>query len=414
MKPNREQELIIACVAGKNGQEADNAIRKHCSRELNWSAFIQEALEQGVLPLVYHRLTSVCPDITPAIYLEQLRRHYQLNALRNFLLSQEMIRLINLFEKKTIAVIPLKGPFWSEILFGNLALRQCTDIDLVIQSKDVETAAKILVFLGYQPDPKHQLNWEAHYYKPGTPYVVDLHWGFSNLSLRKTRDATFRFDVNAMWRRLEKAKFLNEKMNHFQAEDMLMIACQDSVKEFWKNKWPQLKWIYDVSRIVELHPKMDWDRINIKAGRLGYQRLLYLSLGLAKRIFDTQLPQPIVQRIDADRMAMILIDEATKRLWKRHSIPNPYKGNQWQFIARHRFCIRLKERRQDQVAQVLEIGHMALDRFRNIAATRNPNLLPKGLHFLYPLNLLIYHMMRPLWHIVGPHNHNTFRKPSIS
>jgi len=52
-----------------------------------------------------------------------------------FLCTGELLKLLNLFAAHGIGVIPYKGPTFGSCRLGNLALREFTDLDILVQTE---------------------------------------------------------------------------------------------------------------------------------------------------------------------------------------------------------------------------------------------------------------------------------------
>ena len=99
-------------------------------------------------PLVYQTL-SERPGLAPAAVFEQLRTRYQLNARKNLKFTAELFRILDCLEANSIPAIPLKGPVLAETVFGDLALRDFSDLDVLVHAHDVLRAKGALQSLDY-------------------------------------------------------------------------------------------------------------------------------------------------------------------------------------------------------------------------------------------------------------------------
>ena len=80
--------------------------------------------------------------------LDQLRDDFNDNSRRNLFLTRELLNLLTLFETHQIPAIPFKGPVLAASVYGNLALRQFSDLDLIIHKQHVAKARELLVSAG--------------------------------------------------------------------------------------------------------------------------------------------------------------------------------------------------------------------------------------------------------------------------
>jgi len=394
-----ELQLLLLCCQNQTDPKISRTIQTRCATGINWDVLIQKALSHGILPLVYQKLTAVAPGGVPLPVMHKLKNHYKVNARQSFLLSRELIHIIKSFDQAAIKAVAYKGPLLAELTYGDLALRQSADLDILITKPDLPAATDILTSRGYQPDKQYQLNWEAHFINPESRFVVDLHWGVTTFNLEKTDDISFELDLKAVWKRVEPADFLGLPVHTFAQEDLLMIRCQDAVKEFWKDEWPQLKWVVDIDRIVEYYLNMDWPLLVLNARQQGNLRLLYLCLSLAKQLVGTHLPPRLVSEIQNEpRLASVtkvVIDQLRRQGQKENRFLNPTNG----FILRGIFCIKLKDRFSDKIIYLRKILKEYYARMRLVAKLKeNRSILPlprplSFLSLLLPPAYVIWHLI---------------------
>jgi hypothetical protein len=215
-------------------------------------------------------------------------------------------------------------------------------------------------------------------------------------------DAYFSIDLKGLWDRSEPLSFAGKTVIHFSAEDLLMIRCQDAVKEYWKDGWPQVRWICDLAEIIRTHKSMDWEQIMKQAKNFGNQRLLFLCLSLTSDLLGTELPDIVQQGIQTDSQVRALTVQVCEKFFNMGISRNQFFDRKRGFIERNLFCVRLKERPQDKIIYCLRM----LRGYRNNVSQaiknkedRNLLLLPEILYFLfYPL-MFLYYLLRPIWRI---------------
>jgi hypothetical protein len=402
VETNPEVELLLCCVRTDIDLNIANHIQALLMGDLDWEYLIGLSLQHGVMPLLYRNLNSTLPEAVPKAAFNKLRDYFNANTYRNRFLKDELLKILDLFETNQISVIPYKGPFLAATVYGDLSLRQFSDLDIMVCRQDVQTAKDLLLSQRYRPDQEHQTDWEAHLYHENGLFLVDLHWGISGKDVSRGRDACFATDLRGVWERSKPVSFAGRTVIHFSLEDMLMIRCQDAVKEYWKGGWPQLKWICDLDVLINTHKRMDWVQVLAQAKKLGNQRLLLLCLSLADDLLGTPLPEIVLQKIQADSQVSWLGEQVSKRLFRAAEDQDQFLDRRRGFIARNRFCIRLKERPQDKIPYYIRI---LKEYRRNVQrAVQNKNdrdllLLPQLLSFLsYPL-IFLYYLLRPFWRI---------------
>ncbi len=401
MNIRTEVDLLLSCARTHIDHEQDKHIGGLLCKDVDWGYLMGTAHRHGVMPLLYRSLSTYM-EAVPKDVFDQIYDHFQTNAYRNHFLTDELLKLLDLFKTHRIQAIPYKGPVLAAVVYKDLSLRQCSDLDILIQEQDVPLAKDLLLSQRYQPDPVHQLEWEAHFVHDNAMFLVDLHWGITGRNVSQKRDASFAIDIEGLWERLEPIYFAGATVAHFSPEDLLMIRCQDAVKEYWKDGWPQLKWICDVAEIINAHQGMDWEQVMAQAKKLGNQRLLFLCLSLSSDLLGTALPEIVLQRIQADSQVSSLAMELCELLFHETQNQNRFLDRQRGFLARNLFCARLKERLQDRIPYYLRILREYRNNVRRAIKSKEDRellLLPESLSFLfYPLAFL-YYLLRPIWRV---------------
>ncbi len=71
----------------------------------------------------------------------------------NILLTHELQKLLALFADNDVRAVPYKGPALALQLYGNVALRQFSDLDILVHPRDVLRARDLLLAEGYAQLP---------------------------------------------------------------------------------------------------------------------------------------------------------------------------------------------------------------------------------------------------------------------
>ena len=150
MARRREVEVLLACARTPRRSDTADQIRALLREETDWKYLLRVAREHRVVPLLFSHLNATCPEAVPEAALNELRNHSHENTRRNLLLTGELLKLLNLFEAHGICVIPFKGPTLAAMAYGNLALREFDDLDILVRKQDVPRAEELLVSMEYR------------------------------------------------------------------------------------------------------------------------------------------------------------------------------------------------------------------------------------------------------------------------
>jgi hypothetical protein len=82
----------------------------------------------------------------------------------------------------------------------------------------------------------------------------------------------------------------------FAPEDALIFLSVHAAKDFWQ----KLVWVADIAELIQSDPRMNWPAVMQRARELGAQRMLHVSLALARDLFDAKLPMEVAATVQAD------------------------------------------------------------------------------------------------------------------
>jgi len=85
--------------------------------------------------------------------------------------SAELAGILQHFEAREIPVITQKGPALAHLLYGDSAMREFGDLDLLVRPIDVPRVVGALTELGYEKNLKLSPRQEKAYLRSGYGYV---------------------------------------------------------------------------------------------------------------------------------------------------------------------------------------------------------------------------------------------------
>ena len=368
LRPSAEMNLLRLCARLGLGQGVKQDIRNQVEIGINWVSARALAHHHRLLPTLYRGLMGACPEEAPFEVLAGLRRDYQANAARNVLLTQELLKVLDFFESHGIQAIPFKGPALAEQYYGDLAMRQFDDLDVLIRQGDVPKARDLLMRQGFEPefacvrvgDP--QVLWEEGEYRffgPEGRYLLEVHWQ----AVPRTFLADLKYEP--MWERHIPAELRGRRVWSLSPEDTLLLLALHGMHHLWD----RLAWIQDVVRVARAARGMDWAGLFDWARHIGALRMVEVALLLGHRTLHHQLPESIVEQCERDRTATALtrqFEASWAQLGAGDRRPTMLKQH-----------TRARERWRDKRSYVL--GQFFAPSFRDWSKRR----LPGRLSFLY-------------------------------
>ena len=308
---SREFELLCVCSGVQLNAERVTRIAAWQASGIDWEEFLRLAEHHGVLPLVARNLRVHAPDL-PSQVAHSLQTSFDGNLRRNRWFASELARIAEYFEKKQLRAVAYKGPVLAESAYGDVALRNFGDLDLLLAATDFERGKAALNDLGYQPsseqDPAVERFWlrngyERSFDSAAGKYLVELQWAlfprFYAVNLR-TDDLLARSRPRSIGGRV---------VPGLSAEDSLLVLCLHAAKHLWM----RLIWVCDVAETLRSQA-VDWSVVDIRARDLGARRILGVSFWLAQRLLECTLPEPAQAMIGDDPQVAALGAEFAARL----------------------------------------------------------------------------------------------------
>ena len=322
------------------------------------------------MPLLYQSLKNTCPDAVPQVILNYLQNYFHANAARNLFLTSELINLLKLFNERDISAIPFKGPVLAASAYGNLALRQIGDLDILVHEQDFHRAKELLISQGYQPGKLY--GWEQSFVGANNRVCLDLHQGIVQ------QHFSFRLDFERLWQRVEPVSLAGATVVNLSPEDLLVILSVQVAKDCVQKR-ESLKQLCDLAELIRVHQEMDWAQAMEQTRTLHSERMLFLGLFLTSELNGTVFPKEVWHSIEAQPTVKSLAAEVRQRLFRQADEPDRWLEKS---LFSFSFSLRLKERLQDRVPVVGEFLRQKItprDRDRALLP------LPRSLHFLYYL-----------------------------
>jgi hypothetical protein len=332
--PDNEWAFLCTAVSGENS----DGLRSLAAR-VRWKALFDLAERHGVQPSVYQAL-SRCEGVIPAPEMRILAQLYQTNLHRAMLLARALIHLVDHLASKGIDVLPYKGLALAESLYGDMALRQTGDIDLLIHAGELAKIQEAVRELGYVPHCSLSASQQRASLKSGYEYVFDSQAGQNLLEVQWAilpRFYAIDLSQEDLFRRAVSLRVAGHAMKTPSAEDLFLILSVHAAKHVWG----RLIWLCDLARIMVL-PQLDWAWIAEQARHLGIVRIVRVSLLLTSRLLHVDIPVAADLHLGADPTADSLASEIEAHI----SAAEEFNVES---VAYFRLMMRLRENRRDRM-----------------------------------------------------------------
>lgn len=327
--PLPEAEVNVFCARS----DGDLTEAPWVGREVNWRSVLEFAQAHGVLQFLSATLSraQVRP---PDPWFQILSTQQQRNAVRAMMQHRECAAIVRSFEEAKIAVVTFKGTSLSKLLYGRVADRISSDVDLLIRASDLPRAQSILSKLGYVPiesaarmDTKELLESgieAAFVNKSGV--VVEVHWQV----LEPGQAFGFPNGYDSLC-------IVGDQISN---EDLFLILIMHGLA----HRWEMLKWIIDIDAFLRNVP-IEWEAVWRRAAETGTVRATNIALEIVHELFGTRLPRPVEDR-SARRLARLYVRSLlaghrirrTADFWMQIAARERWR-ERWKFVA---FVVRVK------------------------------------------------------------------------
>jgi hypothetical protein len=371
--PQRVDEFALVCaLAGAElSPERIERIADWDLSALDWSEVLRLAEHHGVLPLAARNLTEHARGLPPEIE-RSLRSAYEANLRRSLWFSAELARILQHFERRQLRAVPYKGPVLAQSAYGDLGLRNFSDLDFLISPADFEQAQQDLAEIGYRPSAVLtpdlapaverfclRTGYERSFDSAAGKNLVELQWAllpyFYGVDL----------SVDDLLARAGRTVVGGREVPCLSPEDSLLVLCLHAAKHLWT----RLIWLADIAETLRCQSRrqtIDYALVFSQARALGIARILGISFWLVKNVLRAELPEPAEEMIAADPRVPALGAEFAARL---------ARGAAYDFESTEyfRLILKLRERRGDRWRYLWRLA--STPSLGDVAAVRLPEAL---------------------------------------
>lgn len=312
----QEKQLLVCCARSRMRPADVHLARELAARPLDWDYLLAQAAENSVAPLLCRQLSREAADMVAPAQMARLKGQVRSSTVRSLLLTAELVRISRAFQSEGIQAIPYKGPVLAAQTYGDIAMRDFEDLDLILRQKDMPKAHPVLMSLGFEsPFP---WNFSSGAAASGVPGEYRYSDGERGLLVELHTEGTLRhlpvaLPIDEMARRLVPVELSGHPIHTFSTEDTLVLLCVHGTKDFWA----RISWIADVAELIASQAGLNWREVFQTADRLGAGRMLHLGLILAGRLLEASLPQEVLSRLREDRTMAQAATEIEERLLSR-------------------------------------------------------------------------------------------------
>jgi len=278
-------------------------------------SLVDWALRFKVGGLFYREIKSrnFPTELIPVDARNRLREAYRNRATMNTSLFFDALKVLKSLADNQLPVIALKGLSLAKNIYGDIALRPMSDMDLLVKEEDLVRAGRTLQTLGYkQYFPSWESTLKTYHHLP--PFknkngaMIELHWNIV------TPDSPIKVDLDGLWERACLIKVDNVEVRAFSLEDLFLHLCIHAC--FHLQTGIDLIPLCDIAGLIKTSAdKIDWQIVIERATRWGGQKCVYLMLLLVRELMGAAPPDKIMSEIKPDDYQSVFFDEALEQIF---------------------------------------------------------------------------------------------------
>jgi len=252
-----------------------------------WREFCIEGEAHGILPLAHAVFRSSGTSV-PGFVEKRLRAAYLRTAEQNSIHYHYADRVFAACAEAGIEVIPLKGIDLARRVYDTIALREMSDIDILVRRGDLRSMDNILVDQGFRPlqafgGPLLEEGHHLRYRHAEAGAMIEVHWDLMDPADRIT------VDIDALWERAVTVDGSTGMRRELSPEDLFLYLAVHLANHTFSLG---LRGLYDMSAVMHVFgDRIDWSQLLKTAFRWNAARALQVNLRLLEELLHVPLPE---------------------------------------------------------------------------------------------------------------------------
>ncbi|HET6700978.1 MAG TPA: nucleotidyltransferase family protein [Gemmatimonadaceae bacterium] len=327
-----EHQLLRLSITRRFAPVGDAEVARLLAGPLDWTYVVWAAHRQQIMPLLDDCLSAVGTGVVPPASLKTLAQRAAMIRMRNRQLARELIHLHRAAAGAGIRLLSFKGPVLAVTLYGDLALRQFGDLDLLVDRASSPRAEELLATLGYRRT--RDFGFEVSFVNGATRIAVDLHRALSadNFPVAASFDD--------LWQRRQKVALEGGYAETLSTPDVLIAMCIEAARDARQGQ-VKLSKMSDLVHALRAASDVEWAEVQSRARRLGLRRVLWFGIELAAGVLE--MPAARDTGLDGPPRLIPFLREVEASLFRAPGTPRPTQrhGDRFHFLLRERWRDRL-------------------------------------------------------------------------
>ena len=308
---------LLLCVHPRLDAAGQARLREFARSNPDWEKLLALATIHGLTPTFVNNLESCAMDALHPSWRERFRGESLRNSCRNLALTAELIHVLRALQANGVTATPYKGLVLAVQAHGDVAMREFSDLDILVPQAHIVAAEKALLSMGFSRAVpslnagRGRIPGQYAYSKGAAPaagereeVLVELHTEYT------LRYFPRRLNLAELCARRQPLCLAGRQVLTFCPEDTLLLLSVHGAKHFWE----RLGWIADIAALAQSPGGLKWNSLIVRARAWQIERMLWFGLGLAAELFDLHLPTDVTDCLERDSVAQQLMTAVSQRL----------------------------------------------------------------------------------------------------
>ncbi|MDY7032098.1 MAG: nucleotidyltransferase family protein [Thermodesulfobacteriota bacterium] len=307
----KEDKLLLSCCKRSIDDEKRNDIVEIQRDIIDWEYFLKKARSEGISPLVFLEYGKIITnkEIVPDHVTEELEKDYYTNVSRNTILLSKLGNILHVLNEEGIQVIVLKGAALAETVYGNIALRPMTDVDLLVRKEDMLMIDKQLKALGYFPSDRSigDIDFSSTYlttldYRHASTHSPSfhIHWHFINSSI-PNKHYIRDIDMEDIWQDAQKTNIADAETLVMAPHHLLIHLSEHALRI--SHSFNKLIFFCDMNEAIHFYnEKLDWDMLMRYSYKFKLDKMVYFNLYFISVFLEAKIPGDLLQELRPKRL----------------------------------------------------------------------------------------------------------------
>jgi hypothetical protein len=261
----------------------------------DWALVANLLTQHGSAPLFSHKMARLSNKaLIPLAVQQQMQQVYYRTLSRSMVLQHAFILLTRNLQEAQIESVALKGIYLSNVLYGDIGLRQYSDLDILVRPEDGERTVQCLIDLGYRPhdpsvSPFIASQTEIVHYPPLVKEGVSVE---VHIRLHR-RNNNYELDTEVMLQRTVAFGITDITTHALCLHDLLIHLCIHLDKHFVGGH-VQMKSFNDIVNLLRVHANtLDWERFKTDCRIYSCENTVFKYLLLTAEMYNIPVPEHV-------------------------------------------------------------------------------------------------------------------------